>query len=81
LEPAAFQISPQLGELRTRHESLLGRIVRMSGSGSSLFTLFDDEAEAGDASAWLEKSLQERAPAVELSPNFTDDLNTKCAVA
>lgn len=80
LEPAAFEISPALGELRRRHEKMLGRIVRMSGSGSSLFTLFDEEAEAMDASKWLEKRLNERAPAVALSPNFEDDLNTKLAV-
>jgi 4-diphosphocytidyl-2-C-methyl-D-erythritol kinase len=80
LEAAAFAISPELGELRNRHERLLGRIVRMSGSGSSLFTLFDEEAEAKNASELLQTTFGERAPAVELSPNFRDDLNTEFAV-
>lgn len=76
LEAAAFEISPELGQLRSRHETMLGRVVRMSGSGSSLFTLFDDKAEAGDASIWLQKKLNERAPAVEVVPDWADDLNT-----
>jgi 4-diphosphocytidyl-2-C-methyl-D-erythritol kinase len=80
LEQPALDISPQLSELRREHEKLLGRIVRMSGSGSSLFTLFDEEAEAKDASARLSRSLGGRALAVEVSPNFTDDLNTEFAV-
>lgn len=80
LEPAAFAISPALAELQRQHEEMLGRIVRMSGSGSSLFTLYDEEAEARDASSWLEKTMGERAPAVELSPNFRDDLNTELAI-
>src|SRR5688572_23967906 len=48
LEPAAFAIDPQLGRSRQDLEQLLERIVRMSGSGSSLFSLYDkrDEAEA-----------------------------------
>lgn len=45
LEPAAFAISAQLREFRQHVEEVLGRPVRMSGSGSTLFTLFDlDEA-------------------------------------
>jgi 4-diphosphocytidyl-2C-methyl-D-erythritol kinase len=75
LEPPAFDISPALGKMRESYEKLLGRIVRMSGSGSSLFTLFDDEAEAKDVSRWIEKTLGERAPAVEVSPDVLDDLN------
>lgn len=48
LEPAAFSLAPQLGELRTEIEQRLHRPVRMSGSGSTLFTLYDtvDEADA-----------------------------------
>ena len=41
LEPAAFALSPELAALRAAAEQTAGRIVRMSGSGSSLFTLFD----------------------------------------
>lgn len=49
LEPAAFALRPQLKELRDVLERGLGRVVRMSGSGSSLFTLCDggaDEAQS-----------------------------------
>jgi 4-diphosphocytidyl-2C-methyl-D-erythritol kinase len=54
---------------------MLGRAVRMSGSGSSLFTLFDDESAAKDAAAHIERDTRERALAVEVSPIFRDDLN------
>jgi 4-diphosphocytidyl-2-C-methyl-D-erythritol kinase len=46
LEPAAFAIGPELGALRRSIEQSLARIVRMSGSGSSLFTLFDERSQA-----------------------------------
>jgi 4-diphosphocytidyl-2-C-methyl-D-erythritol kinase len=75
LEPPAFAIAPRLGELRNRIERIVGRPVRMSGSGSSLFTLFDEEHEAKEASARIMRDAGERAPAVELSPSLRDDLN------
>ena len=75
LEPAAFAIAPELGELRTRIEQSLGRIVRMSGSGSSLFTLFDREAEARLAAEQIERNFGEQALAAEVCPNLQDDLN------
>src|SRR6185312_16152081 len=75
LEPPAFAIAPQLGQLRDRIERLLGRAVRMSGSGSSLFTLFDTESQAKQAATRIERETNERAPAVELSPVLNDDLN------
>lgn len=46
LEGPAFSLQPELGELRRRIEQKIGRIVRMSGSGSTLFTLTDDRPEA-----------------------------------
>jgi 4-diphosphocytidyl-2-C-methyl-D-erythritol kinase len=46
LEPAAFDLDPELRRLRDAAEARLGRTVRMSGSGSSLYTLFDGEQEA-----------------------------------
>lgn len=49
LEAPAFSLRPDLGELRVAIEKTLGRPVRMSGSGSSLFTLFDEETEAAAA--------------------------------
>jgi 4-diphosphocytidyl-2C-methyl-D-erythritol kinase len=53
LEPPAFAISPALAQLRADLSRVIGRVVRMSGSGSSLFTLFDADEEdaAGEAAA------------------------------
>lgn len=67
LEAPAFSLKPELGELRARFERQIGRIVRMSGSGSSLFTLADDAAEA----EMLAKSIRAAgvdAAAFELAP-------------
>jgi 4-diphosphocytidyl-2-C-methyl-D-erythritol kinase len=75
LEPPAFDIAPQLGELRRRVEGLLNQPVRMSGSGSSLFTLFDDEITAKHASERIESHMNEKSPAVELAPILRDDLH------
>jgi len=49
LERPAFELQPNLGPLRQMWEERLGRTVRMSGSGSTLFTLFDSETEARSA--------------------------------
>ena len=51
LEPPAFALRPDLARLRSRIERNLGQPVRMSGSGSTLFTLFDDHGSAADAAA------------------------------
>jgi 4-diphosphocytidyl-2-C-methyl-D-erythritol kinase len=55
LEKPAFDLCPQLGEIRSSAERHIGRIVRMSGSGSTLFTLADDEIEATHLSTELQK--------------------------
>ncbi len=52
MEGLAFSIRPELGRLRDRLEALAGRPVRMSGSGSTLYTLC---AERDDATAIVEK--------------------------
>lgn len=75
LEPAAFAIDPDLGRLRADVEQSLGRVVRMSGSGSSLFTLFDEQAEAGAAATKISGRFPVKALAVELCPELQDDLN------
>jgi 4-diphosphocytidyl-2-C-methyl-D-erythritol kinase len=75
LEAPAFSIGPALGALRADAEQALGRPVRMSGSGSSLFTLFDEESAARAAAAALAARLRLRAETVELGANFADDLN------
>ena len=46
LEAPAFSLHTQLSRLREHMEAQLGRPVRMSGSGSALFTLYDDRADA-----------------------------------
>jgi 4-diphosphocytidyl-2-C-methyl-D-erythritol kinase len=75
LEPPAFEIAPALGELRKAAERLIGRPVRMSGSGSSLFSLFDDESAAREAAGRIERDAHERVVPVEVSPIFSDDLH------
>ena len=77
LEPPAFAIRPELGELRSDIQRILGRPVRMSGSGSSLFTLFDEAEEARLAAEKLSRTpsgLKIRIEAVELAPILHDDL-------
>jgi 4-diphosphocytidyl-2C-methyl-D-erythritol kinase len=46
LERAAFAVEPRLKQLHGRLDGLDGRPVRMTGSGSCLFAIFDGEAEA-----------------------------------
>ncbi len=73
LEAPAFAISPHLGRLRNDLEQALGRIVRMSGSGSTLFTLFDDHASAQRAAETITQRGT-RAIAVEIGVTPDDDL-------
>lgn len=54
LECAAFECEPRLGVLHARLDGLGGCRVRMTGSGSCLFGLFDTLAEA---EAWREAAL------------------------
>jgi 4-diphosphocytidyl-2-C-methyl-D-erythritol kinase len=75
LEAPAFAIAPELAELRRRAESLVSRPVRMSGSGSSLFTLFDRREEAEAAAQKLGQQLAVRALAVQLAPELFDDVH------
>jgi 4-diphosphocytidyl-2-C-methyl-D-erythritol kinase len=75
LEPAAFAIEPALGALRADVEQAVGRPVRMSGSGSSLFTLYDDEVAARGAAELVAARFRQRVVAAEVSPKFADDLN------
>jgi 4-diphosphocytidyl-2-C-methyl-D-erythritol kinase len=68
LEPPAFAINPAVAEMHQRAGKTLNRIVRMSGSGSSLFSLFDSRSEAESAALHVEKTLDVNAVAVELCP-------------
>jgi 4-diphosphocytidyl-2-C-methyl-D-erythritol kinase len=45
LEAPAFALRPELERVRITAEQTIGRTVRMSGSGSSLFSLFDSKEE------------------------------------
>ena len=74
LEPPAFDIAPDLAHLRSRVETAIGRPVRMSGSGSSLFTLSDEQSHAVEAAEKIERDTNERAVPVEVAPIFDDDL-------
>jgi len=67
LEPPAFSIDPKLGRLRDDAERLLGRAVRMSGSGSTLFTLFDTLDEAEPAAGKVASHLGILSRAVQLA--------------
>ncbi len=75
LEPAAFALVPQLGRLRDALELSLARVIRMSGSGGTLFTLFDERQEAGVAAQFVRTRHMLEALAVELTPNVADDLS------
>jgi len=57
MESLAFGIRPEPGVLREQLEALSGRAVRMSGSGSTLFTLCAAEDKArGMARLWQERA-------------------------
>ncbi|HWP39973.1 MAG TPA: 4-(cytidine 5'-diphospho)-2-C-methyl-D-erythritol kinase [Tepidisphaeraceae bacterium] len=74
LEPAAFALCPRLSTLRQQLEQALNRPVRMSGSGSSLFTLFDRFDEAQNAVARITSGWPVRALATAVAPEPEDDL-------
>jgi 4-diphosphocytidyl-2-C-methyl-D-erythritol kinase len=68
LEPAAFAVDPGLGKLRTDLEQVLGRVVRMSGSGSALFSLYDGHVEAERDAAKLGRREGVRTVVCEIGP-------------
>jgi 4-diphosphocytidyl-2-C-methyl-D-erythritol kinase len=75
LERPAFEIRKDLGTLRADIELKLGRPVRMSGSGSSLFTLYDEKSEAEVAASVIATSFGvQRTLAIEMTPAMKDDL-------
>jgi len=75
LERPAFEIRKDLGTLRADIELKLGRPVRMSGSGSSLFTLYDERREAEAAANIISTSFGvPRTLAIEMTPAVNDDL-------
>ena len=68
LEPPAFSLRPDLVDLRSKIESQISRPVRMSGSGSSLFTLADDSPEAQSLADSIRKTGL-RADPFQLAPS------------
>jgi 4-diphosphocytidyl-2C-methyl-D-erythritol kinase len=74
LETPAFALRPDLAKLREQIESQLARPVRMSGSGSSLFTLFDAQTDAQAAAQRIGEIFSVRTVAVEVARNISDDL-------
>ncbi len=57
LEACAFELAPELARLYTELVQGRARAVRMSGSGSALFALFDDEAAAKAMEGSLPKGV------------------------
>ena len=57
LEAPAIEVCPLLGELVERLRPMAGRAVRVSGSGSTLFTAFDEEGEAERFAARVRSEL------------------------
>jgi 4-diphosphocytidyl-2-C-methyl-D-erythritol kinase len=77
LEPPAFSLDPRLARLHHVIAKSLQRPVRMSGSGSSLFTLFDDPQEAQESSARVQGEFGVRALAIQIAPRIDDDFRTE----
>jgi 4-diphosphocytidyl-2-C-methyl-D-erythritol kinase len=73
LEAPAFSLSAKLQELHRSAERLLNRVVRMSGSGSSLFTLFDSREAADEAAERVRVGLNVSAQSLLLAPKLSDD--------
>jgi 4-diphosphocytidyl-2-C-methyl-D-erythritol kinase len=67
LEAPAFALHPQIAKLRGEIEQFLGRPVRMSGSGSTLFTLADDQIEGEEIAVRITDRFLP-AQAVEMCP-------------
>lgn len=66
LEPAAFEVVPALRLLATQAAEIARGPVRMTGSGSALFRLFDSERDASDLAATVERELGVRTGVARL---------------
>jgi 4-diphosphocytidyl-2-C-methyl-D-erythritol kinase len=72
LEAPAFALRPDLGALRSDVEHSVSRPVRMSGSGSTLFTLFDTSDEAASAAEEIHHRHAVKTHAVKIAPEDVD---------
>jgi 4-diphosphocytidyl-2-C-methyl-D-erythritol kinase len=57
LEPAVFRVEPRLRELRDAVNASCGGPVRVSGSGASMYLLFDDPQSAAAAAAKVHAAI------------------------
>jgi len=73
LEAPAFSLNEKLAQIWQLSSEAIGRIVRMSGSGSSLFSLYDQPGEAASAAEIIRARLGLRAMAAELCPALAHD--------
>ncbi len=64
LEAPAMEVCPVLREISARLRAMAGRPVRISGSGSTLFTAFDGRDEAEQFAADVTKELELQAGVV-----------------
>ncbi len=66
LEPAAFAVAPSLPPLRDRAAELLNRRVHLTGSGSTLFALYESKTQADAGAALCNAELDQAAHAVSV---------------
>jgi 4-diphosphocytidyl-2-C-methyl-D-erythritol kinase len=78
LEPAAFGVSPSLSRLRVGLEQSLARPVRMSGSGSCLFTLYNESDEAQSAAEHIGARFAVQCLAAELAASGCEGQPRNC---
>jgi 4-diphosphocytidyl-2-C-methyl-D-erythritol kinase len=74
LEAPAYDLHPELRQLQQQAQELLEQPVRMSGSGSSLFTLYDTLPAAEQAAENVREQLHVDGIAVTLAPSIDDDV-------
>ena len=68
LAPAARQVCPELGGIAERLAAATGLDAHLTGSGSAMFILTDDEHEARAAAEALPEDLPGRGAIVSLNP-------------
>ena len=67
LEDPAMKVCPALREMMTHSAQMAGRPVRLSGSGSTLFTAFDSQPEAQKFARRAEETLGIKSCLVQLA--------------